>query len=210
MEVVLFKLWMDKRNLAERSKILYASVIKRFLTTRPDVNDPESYLNFLIETAVKKRMYQNKAAILKYLDFAIEDKTLKSTIVKLINDRGISQREPEKYANKTPLSEEEVSLVLNNLKDEKHKIMTLIMIETGLRIGDILNIKKDFMVMDKFDVYSGLKITTTAKGGKQRLIWMFNLEIAKIVLDFVNTKQTKTDFIFVDFVRSHTDKGNAE
>jgi integrase len=207
MTIPMFEIWLDERkNLAERSKQEYVRSVKQFLEGNPDIDEPDSYIKFLIKTSVKKRAYHNKYALKQYMEFALEDAKLRNDIWKQISDRRIKAKEPVKYKGKKSLSEKELEAVIDNLDSTKHKIITYIMYETGLRIGDVLQIPdggidKDILKVpteDDVKEYPAIKLEMTTKGGKERVVYVMNDVLFDMILDYVAISKTGTGYIFVE------------
>ena len=58
MALPLFQRHLEEtKNLSESSIAMYVQCIKRFLSGKPDIGSPSSYVTFLVSHAVKKRSY---------------------------------------------------------------------------------------------------------------------------------------------------------
>jgi len=198
MALPLFQRHLEEtKNLSESSIAMYVQCIKRFLSGKPDIGSPSSYVTFLVSHAVKKRSYHYVASIKHFVEFYVENTRLKNEILKIIQERGISPQQPVKYMKRLPLNEEEINSIIGALHREKHKIMTYIMYMTGIRIGDVLRIHDNGIYFDKVDGDNVLKISMTAKGQKERIVWVWQMDVANIIFDYVDGLElSNTGYIF--------------
>lgn len=192
-----FKTYLENKGKAESTVYSYVRVLRQFLTKERKLNSSDDYLEFLTETAIKKRCFQNVYAITAFIKFYVEDARVKNDILKAIEDRKIKQPDPIKYKDKKALSKEEIVKVINNLEKEKHQIMMCVMYETGLRAGDVLRIRKNGIYWDKEEDQDVLRIKAQAKGGKERTVTIWNVNVSKLIMKFVNKYDFGTDYIFV-------------
>jgi len=198
MDIALFEMYLDNQHLAPRTIRSYVRVITQFLKGTPDVLDPNSYMDFLIATAVKKRNPANLYAILKFINFKISDEILRNKIKKKIKLLNIKQKPSVHYIDKKPLTENELSRVLSKLEHHKHYVISLIMFQTGMRIGDILNVLKDAIYYESEQDVPVMKLSYLGKGGKRTTKWVYDMNVAKVIEDYMKQHITDTDYIFVD------------
>lgn len=198
-DLPLFKNYLKNKNLSESSVVAYAQGAKRFLVSNPDIDEEEYYIDFLIANAYKKRMYNLISSLIHFIKYKHADnKPLRDKLITGIKDLKLRQPEMKKYSDKKPLTEEELNHVIDSLTTQKHRIICYIMYLTGLRIGDVLRIPKEGMIMTTLENDQVLKISLTAKGDRQRVVWIFDLNVANTILDFVATHNYDTGYAFVE------------
>jgi len=196
-DIPLFAEYLKSKDMAENTISNYLGILNTFLSTSPDIDNHEPYMDYLISTAIKKRCVQNVYALINYVKFKFgDDKQTATRIIEVIKERKIRQKDPIKYANKQPLTNEELTRVIEAMKQEKHKIMCYVMYETGLRIGDVFRIRKGSIFWEQIKGRNALKINAQTKGSKERVVWILNEVVAKIVFDFVMVTDYGTDYIF--------------
>lgn len=203
VNIPIYRIWLeDNTKLAPRSIKAYTRVAAQYLLSSPNVHDANSYLNFLVETAVKKRCYQNVSALLMFIKYFIYDDKERKKIRMVIKALNIKTRASIKYQNKKPLTDDELNLTISKLEKPKHKMMSIILYFTGMRIGEVLSIKKGSIYFETEGKERVMKISCIQKGGEPKIIWIWDMDIADIIMNYVNTHDTYTEYIFVDYAKN--------
>lgn len=204
MDISFYKEYLKSKGFSDTTIMSYIMSTTEFLKKDPDIDKPEVYMDFLIETAIKRKSYGKFYALMYFAEYKFNDnKPIRDAIINLIKERKRAPSKPTRYQGLKPLTQEEVVKVINGLEKEKHQIMSLIMVQTGLRIGDVLRIPDNGMRIDKFMEGEGLKIECIAKGKKPRVVWIWDMAIAKTLLDYASKVDFGTGLIFVEEIHSN-------
>ena len=168
--------------------------IKRFLAENPDVDKIESYNDFLIRTTQRK---QNASfyyfALKHYIGFKIPDLTIKhrmaSALIKPdVKDPNIKR----KY-----LPDEKRLEVINNMTDEKSRVLAIIQSLTGVRVGDILRLKRDSIFTEDIKGKSALRLNIIGKRDRLNVVYVFDNIGQQIILDYMNNNINYKNYIFL-------------
>lgn len=204
LDISFYKDFLRGKNMSDSTITVYMGTIREFLTSNPDIELPETYIDFLIKTAIKKKRYGNFYALQYFAEYKFADnKGVKDNIVNAIKERRKSPDKPTRYQGIKPLVEDELRQVLNTLEEEKHQIMSIIMYETGLRVGDVLRIPQKGIRYDTYNKAPGLRIESLAKGKLPRVVWIWDMDMAKIVFDYINKIDFGTGRLFLEYIKSH-------
>ena len=199
MDISFYDEYLKNRGLAESTRHTFRSIIHRFLSTNPDIDNAQSYVDFIIETAIKKRGYSNIYALTHYLNWKFEDnKKLAAEIIAAMRDRKIRLHDPVRYLHNKPLSDEEIQDTIINLQNEKHRVMCYLIYHTGIRIGDALHISREGITWEKINGQDALTLNLIAKGERQRTLSITDLLLAKMVFDFVGKHDYGTGYAFME------------
>ena len=70
---------------------------------------------------------------------------------------------------------------------------------TGLRIGDIFNIKEGGIYLEKQETGEDiLKLNVVTKGNKKRIVWIWDKETINLICNFISNTNYKTGYIFME------------
>ena len=199
IQIPLYQAYLEEQgNLAPRTLMLYVRVASQFLKTTPQLDDPESYIQFLIDTAKRKRNTANFYALKSFIGYYITNTQLKNLIIERMKQLNIKQQDPIHYLDKKPLNTNELNSILVKFSKYKDYVISLLMIETGMRIGDVMKIVKDAIYYESEQDTQVLKIRYFGKGNKSTIKWIWNLAVAGVIVDYMNKHDSNTEFIFVD------------
>lgn len=199
MDISYYDEFLKNKGLAESTRHTFCSVVQRFLSTNPNIDETQPYIDFIIETAIKKRGYSNIYALSHYVNWKFDNnKKLAAEIIAGMRDRKTKMHDPKRYLHIRPLSDEEIEKTIDNLGSEKHKVMCYLIYHTGIRIGDALHISKEGIVWEQVNNQSVLTLNLIAKGEKQRTISITDQTLAKMIFDFVSTHDYKTGYAFME------------
>lgn len=207
-DLPLYRNWLlEKRMLAESSISVYCEVIGRFLSTNPDLSSLEVYNTFIIDNAIKKRCYHYFSAIKAFIEFKIEDTSLKNKLIEgLIRPELRSDIKLErKY-----LTEEQIIEVINSLEDPKHKVIALIQTLTGVRAGDILRLKRDNIMPEEYKGQPVLRINIVGKGKKRNVIFIHDIVAQEIIMEYIANVYNHDDYYFIELGSMKNRKGNTD
>ena len=188
----------EQAKLAPRTIRLYVRVVTQFLKHSPDLLDSNSYIEFLIETAKKKKNQANFYALKSFVTFHISDIKVRNSIINSMKNLGVKQQPSTKYMDKKPLSENELNNLLNAFETPKAYVISVLMIETGMRIGDVMKVLKGSIYIESEQDVPVMKVNYLGKGGKQTTKWIWNMGVADIIINYMTKYVSDTDYIFVD------------
>ena len=202
----LFRNDLDKTDLVEGTKVRYYEAAKKFLFTDPDLNSPNSYKNFLIKYVTaganenikdkedkRKRMAFYDAGLKRFVKFHIEDSKLKKEIIDAFPK--ISKNLPTQ--TRTYVSMKGRMKIINNMEFEKHKVIALIMMCTGIRIGDCLKLERGKIIEEEYKDNKTLKLDVTGKRNKQNICHIHTLWIIDRILKFINSHDYGNGYYFL-------------
>ncbi len=184
----------EKRMIAESTIEVYTATISMFLTTNPDLVSIDDYNNFIIKMAIKKRCYHAYYAIKSFIEYKIEDSALRVKILEAIIKPEMRKdiQQERRY-----LSEEDILSVINSLQNEKHKIIALIQTLTGVRVGDILRLKRDNIMPEIYKNTPVLRLNITGKGRKRNVVYIHDEVAQEIILNYITNNYNYNDYYFI-------------
>ena len=162
-KVKAFEYWLNSKRYSANTIATYLDALKVFLRyysakTIEEINN-EDLINFNNDYILKNKFsasFQNQVVNAVKLFFAkVADKLLQPELVH-------RPKRPKVLPN--VLSKEEVKLILNVLKNIKHKTMLSLIYSCGLRRNELLNLK-----LTDVDSIRHLLIIRQAKGRKDRV-----------------------------------------
>lgn len=204
MQLTKFREYLDKR-LAQSSVNLYITVLKCFIKEGYDFQNVAHYSEFLVKHHNQKRSVYVHDVLKKFIkwsdtDFIDEEK--KKVILMLLND-AFKKKYKDPIKKTQLLTIEQIFHVMSNLQYHKHKIIAWLMVETGVRIGDIIrlprgNIKAVPYVKNGEDLMI-LEIQFVTKGQKIRKIKIFNQQLIAVLTKYMQEVYLNDSYYFLDF-----------
>lgn len=198
----------EKKNLAESSIHKYSVAIERFIKTNPTLDSLNDYNEFIIKYAVKKRAGYYYSALKAYIEFKIQDGNLRN---RLVDGLVKPPERPNFVQERKYLSEDRIIEVVNNMKEEKHRIVALIQTLTGVRAGDILKLKRGNIQIENYNNQSiALRIVIVGKRNKRNIVHIHD-EVAKgLILEWVQNNHLGHDeYYFISMENKWGKKMNA-
>jgi len=184
MSPILFRQYLETKGLADSTIYNYTKAIEHFLKDSPNVNDLHSYNSFLIKVMAKpnKRATFYYAAIKHFINFNCNQQVAKKISSGLIRPQ---ERDPK--ISRQYLDKEKRTEILNYLfgLNEKHFIIALIQMQTGVRIGDILRLELGNINWEKYKNKQILRFDIIGKRQKRKTTYITNYDMAKIVWDWI-------------------------
>ena len=120
MDLPLFRDYLiTKKFLAESTVAVYTDAISMFLAQDPDLIVLEDYNNFIIKMSIKKRCYHFFYAIKNFIEYKIEENSLKN---KLIEGLIKPEMRQDIVQERRYLSEEDIISVINSLEKDMENI----------------------------------------------------------------------------------------
>lgn len=191
-DIALFEYWLkENTGLAKSTIKTYIITVKQFLVTDPDIDIENDYIQFLVKTSIKKSAYHNQYALIKYLEWKLEDKNKRDRIIETIKNQKIRLQDRKK--ERQLLTDKELIKVINNLQ-EKHKVIALLQMFLGSRVGDILRLKRE----DVFFENDRVKLSLTTKGSRRETVHIFNKVVGEILTKYMNENIDYNGYIFLE------------
>jgi integrase/recombinase XerD len=105
--------------------------------------------------------------------------------------KGIVKLKTPKIAKKLPvvLTKEEVSKLIDSIKNKKHKLMVMLMYSSGLRLSELLNLK-----IGDLELEEKIGWVRSGKGSKDRMFLLSNKLIEELK-EYIQNKND-SDYIF--------------
>jgi integrase len=88
------------------------------------------------------------------------------------------------------LSKEEILLILNNIKNKKHKLMISFLYSSGIRLSELINLKRN-----EVDVNRNIIFIKSGKGSKDR-ITILSKKIKNQLLSYLIETKFNTNYLF--------------
>ncbi|GHT88670.1 tyrosine recombinase XerD [Alphaproteobacteria bacterium] len=186
------------RNLSLNSIAAYKSDIFRFFelgySTKSTASDIEKYIEILIKSNLKQSSIMRKlSAIRQFFSFIYDEK-----IIEVDPTLNLKLKSKNKPLPKV-LSENEIESLLTyfNTKQNKNllklKAMLHILYGAGLRVSELVSLKKNSLIYDKeIDRYM---LLINGKADRERLIPLNDLAI-KTLNDYMNSIEKNASFLF--------------
>jgi integrase len=206
MDLSLYKQHLiEKKLIAESTVRVYTATISMFLRTNPDIDSLETYNNYIIKYAIKKRCYHFYYALKSFIEFKIEDKSVRE---KLLTELIKPQLKQDIVQERKYLTEEQIFDVINSLTTEKHKVIALIQTLTGVRAGDILRLKRDNIVPEVYKDNNVLRLNITGKGRKRNVVYIHDEVAQQVILDYITNNYNHEEFYFIGLGKMKRRSGN--
>lgn len=182
IDVDLFEEWLRRTtNLGERSIRLYTRTIRRFLSLYPEVTI-ENINDFIFKSSKERRSVYVRYAF-KYLLTFLDRKDEYKDVV--------SVRQPVKKRVGCYLPKEEIIKIIENIKDERYKMVALIQFLTGARAHDVLSFNKN----DVIEKDETLFLRLIPKGRRKEHIVVIPKKFKERVLNFIEVSTSEYPFL---------------
>ena len=173
---------------SENTKKAYRRNIESYLDTT-DTITLESYLTWVATISGESgaTQYQKIMAVRGFIGFLFDLGDIDSETYMKIK----KQRTPKvNNAKKLPLNAEQVNAIVRQSRTLREKAMLMILFHTGMRIGELINIKLA-------DINTEGVIKVVGKGNKFRYCYI-NDETMDVISDYLNVrKESKYDNLFI-------------
>lgn len=191
----LFENWLrEKKNVSDGTVYTYLKSVERFLVINPDLENLEEYNKFLIEVSIKKRGTHFYSVLRAFIDFKITDAGLKNRLLDgLIKPKVRSDIKQERKH----LSEDELLSVINYMNEEKHRIIALIQMLTGIRAGDVFRLRYSQIVPEVYNENPVLKLVVTGKGRKRNVVYIHDRVAQGLIMNYITNNQGHNEYYFI-------------
>ena len=185
----------EKTSLKDSSINTYVVGLRRFLSEDPDIDKIDDYNDFLIRTTQRK---QNASfyyfALKHYIKFKIPDLTLRNRMTTALLTPDIKDPNiKRKY-----LSDEKRLEVINNMIHKKSRIIAIIQSLTGIRVGDILRLKRDSIFTEDVKGKAALRLNVLGKRDKLSVVYIFDDVAQQFILDYINNNINYNNYLFIE------------
>lgn len=195
-DVALFRNYLkEKKNLADSSVHYYVQGASRFLKRDPNLESLESYNTFIIDKGIRKRSGQYYSILKAFIEYKISDGNLRN---KLLD--GLI-RPPERRDIKVErkfLNEDKILDVINNMTNEKHRIVALIQSLTGVRAGDVLRLGRGNIQSEKYEnKQASLRLVLLGKGSKRNVVYLHDRVAISLLLTWIQNNYLHDEYYFL-------------
>lgn len=191
----------EKKRLAESSIYIYKKCLEQFLVTNPTLNSIDDYNNFLIKHSIKSRSRHYYSILKTFIEFHIDDASERN---RLVSELIRSSEQPRMKKERKYLEEKELLNLINNLKHYKHKVMALIQDATGIRVGDVLRIRRGDIIPETYKGENTLRIIITGKGNKRNVIYLHDEVVQQLVMEYIVKNFTDQEYYFINRTKKNS------
>ena len=193
-DVPLFEKWLkEERMISDSTIYVYKHSLSRFLSKNPDIDNVNTYNDFILEVSIKKRCPHYYNALKNYLNFKFDKKTYEAISEKLLKPKMKDDLKRERKH----LSEDKLLEVINYMENYKHKVIALLCTSTGVRVGDVLRMTRGNLTTEFMNKKTVLKVTLLGKGKRKKIAWIYDDTIQEIVMDYVTHNKNVGDYYFL-------------
>jgi integrase len=203
VEIPIFEKWLENKGISQSTIYQYSMAVKKFLLTEPRIDNIEDYNNFLFEYSIKKRSFCYYHALKSYIKFKLSgDRSKMNNMLRAM----ITPKMQDPIKTTRYLDAETKKQIINLLKDSKHRVIAKIQNVTGVRIGDVLRLKRGSI---SYEVYSGkqivMRIDFIGKGNKRFVKWIFDEDVMNSIDLFIKSTLMDSEYYFLERDRSFND-----
>lgn len=191
-----------KKTLSDDTIVTYKHLMQSFINKGYDPRKPEDYNKYIIDEIIKKNQQPvNKKSALKYMaKYFLPEKESIKVIEDFTVVRNYQQTRKSIYLDKAKLN-----MLIDKLKNPKHKIMALVCMATGIRVGDAFNIKLDDIHIETFKDDNSIRIDLVGKRSKVNNIYIYDPDIKNELLYYLTNTTFQTPYAFIEaYIKSGT------
>lgn len=192
-----YKEFLEKKQLKESSINTYIGVIRTFFieTSNLDIENIDTYNNFLVKYTIKKRCGYYYNIIRSYIDWKFSDdgKKKEELLKGLIKPtKRLDYKVERRY-----LEEDKLIEVVNNMQEMKHRIVSLVQMLTGVRAGDIMKLKEGSFFMEEYEHKPVLKMTILGKGNRRNVVFIHDEIAQQVIINYFATNVGERGYLFL-------------
>ena len=202
-EIIFFEQWISERKrkpLKDSTIGVYTGVIKLFLDSNPDVNDLDSYNQFIIAHSIKKRSFHVYTALKLYIEYKVTDTATRNRILE-----GMIYQPPDNNVkhNRRYLDEDQLFKMLTYLKEPKHQIVAIIQILTGTRASDVLLVKRGDINLETSNDNIIMRIVFRGKRDKRQVCYIHDQTFINMIYSYINENMNDDKYYFLQHRQSN-------
>jgi len=204
IELVIFEEWLKERNISSNTSYIYIAAVKKFLLQipKPNLEDINSYNDFIFEHSIKKRSFYYYDALKQYIKFKLREPGKANNIIRaLIKPRVLDPKRNIRFLDDKSRDE-----VISLIKDYKHRIIARIQNSTGVRAGDVFRLPRGSISYEAYDDDTiVMRIDFIGKGKKHFVKWIFDPSIQIAIDIFIKSNYLDGDYYFLEKQKSNGD-----
>jgi len=194
-EPQFFEEWLrEKKNMSETTIAYYISVATRFLKEYDNVN-LENINNFIIQNAIKKRQTPVYSIMKAFVQYSEKDASQRNNMIENMIRPPVHDTPKRERAY---LEEEDIVKIINNMRNEKHKIIAMLQDLTGVRAGDVMRIQRGNIIPEIYDNTNVLKIVIYGKGNKRNVIYVHDDIGQQLILHYIIKNRHSDQYYFME------------
>lgn len=202
IEIFQFEEYLRNGKRLESTINKYMIVLRSFALSCEDKTDLEYYNEYILEHCIKKRSYHARHVLREYINFAKMENGVKRFLKK--NLLPVREKQPEV---RRLLTEKQKTLVMNQLQDHKHKVMSMIQSVTGVRTGTVLRLKRGNVSWEETNGKMALRLDFMGKGERSFAMWVYDPNTCRIIDDYISMNLVDKEYYFL--IRT-TDKNKSD
>ena len=218
IEIVEFIDWLrDFKGLSLATINKYNTTIKSVISEINDLNNIDEYNWCIVKHTHKNRSNYYYSVIKSYIMFKYRNniKKRQEFLESLIQPKNFkSIKVQRKY-----LADDKIIEILNNIEDERFKIITLIQILTAARAGDILRLRRCNINFEEYEKKQTIRLSIYGKGDKLNVVYIFDTVAIGMITDYLSKYDTDKeknilfnefhdDFVFLKYSKLNNNKEN--
>lgn len=194
-DAILFKIWLEeKRGLSDSSIYVYYQTIRKFLAGNPTLDTLDSYNEFIISEAIKKRNNHYYSILKSFIEYRIDNINLRN---KLMTGLIKPKERHDIIRERKHLSEDKLFEIINYLDKEKHRVIAIIQALTGRRAGDILRLKIGGIMPEILNNQNVLRMNILGKGKRRSVVYIFDEIAQEVIMNYITNNPGCGDFYFI-------------
>lgn len=206
MELPDFEVWLhDNAHISETTIHLYSvNAVKPFLLKTKSIDEPDAYAKEIVERCIRKRNIWVWTSLMHYVNYKFQGSKNRDIRESILNTMKAVKPKVPTTNLKTPviLDDNQINDVLKNMPTRWSRVVCAIQIETGIRFGDVMRIKRGEIRWEPFRDKVVLSIGVNGKGDKHYKVWVFNQEIQTIIMDYITTERIDSEYYFFPPIKS--------
>lgn len=206
VKMVGFEDYLRNRGLSEGSIYQYTKAVQKFLSlSESNMEEIETYNEFILEFAIKKRSLYYYDALILFIKFFFDDNKQKRN--QMLKQLLKPNKNNDTKRMRRILDDETREQVISLLKDYKHRIIARIQNETGVRAGDIIRLKRGSIMYEPYQDKEVMRIDFEGKGGKHFVKWIFDEAVQNQIYLFITSNILDDIYYFLE--REKSNKGSS-
>lgn len=192
----LFEQYLDNHyaELTDATRYMNKMSVAAFLATNPDLNDVNSYNDYIIKKCIKGRNFAIYYALRKFIEYKIEDPILRKHLLENIIKPKLHK---DLIRERKYLDEEHLLQIINALGDVRFAVVALIQMVTGARAGDVMRLKKGTIFKEEHKGKDVMRLNMTTKGKKRKVVYIYDPIVVDILKNYIEKVVSGTEYYFL-------------